>query len=71
MPPPPSKYAVPPTSTDLFSKKLASGIWMQPAVVTFFQTLMAHLQSRGQSYRLMSYVELISGGCLRDVAKRY
>lgn len=70
MPPTPSKYAMPPTYTDLFSKKLSSGIWMRPALVTFFQTLMTDLQSRGQSYCRMSYVELISGGCLRDVTKR-
>jgi len=44
---------------------------MRPAVVTFFQMLMTDLQSRGQSYRLMSYVELINGGCLRAVALRY
>jgi len=28
---------------------------------------MTGLQSRGQSYRLMSYVELINGGCMRAV----
>ena len=70
-PSPPPKYAVPLTSTDLFSRKLGSGIWMRPAVVTFFQMLMTDLQSRGQSYGLMSYVEPINGGCLRALALRY